>query len=111
MTCLARRTIAFAVLLIGAPVWGCASHANRDGKKDEPIPECTAYVAAYQACMATLAPENIAQARADQARAGIATQLASARDDKARGALRKQCASNRSSLQATCHPGFKGEAQ
>jgi hypothetical protein len=99
-----RRRFALATAgLLLAVLSACGSHAKKDAQDDTPIEECTAFVAAYEHCIATLAPANIAQARADQARAGIAGEIAAAQGETAREALRRRCSDNRTNLQATCH--------
>lgn len=100
-----RQTLALAGLLLGVLLLlGCGSRANGgDGETNPPIEECDAFVAAYAHCLGTLGPERIAQARVQQTRTGLATQVQSAHGDAARTALRKQCADNLSQLKATCH--------
>jgi hypothetical protein len=99
-----RPSIVLASLLLGALLLGCGSHAKGDRAEETnpPIEECDQFVAAYEHCLATLGPDRIAKARAEQTRAGLATQLQAAHGEAARTALRTQCATNLTQLRATC---------
>jgi hypothetical protein len=88
-------------VLIGAFVVACGSHASNDGRETSaPIEECDAFLTAYEHCLDSLGPANVARARVEQTRAGLAAQVGNG--PAARSALRKQCADNLSQIKATC---------
>jgi hypothetical protein len=97
------RALGVAVLLgaLGAPLFACGgSHAAAEVQDAGPIEECEAFVASYQSCLGSLGPADIAQARAEQTRAGLAAQAT--RGPEARAALREKCVANLSRLRTTC---------
>lgn len=75
-------------------------HPIPEAQTNESIQECDAYLTAYEHCLNSLGPAQIAQARVEQTRAGFATQAA--RGEAARAALRKQCVGNLAQIKTTC---------
>jgi hypothetical protein len=94
--------VILAACLTTAVLGACASHAATTGSQDTagPIEECEAFLKGYEHCLDSLGPTKIAQARVEQARAGLAAQVG--HGEAARAALQKQCADNLSQLKATC---------
>jgi hypothetical protein len=100
-----RRPVTLLAPLLAVLALGCGSHAKQDGAQEanpSPIAECDAFVAAYARCLAAHGPERLADARAEQTRAGLATQIHAAQGDGARAVLQKQCSANLSQLKASC---------
>jgi hypothetical protein len=74
------------------------SEASPDGGG---VAECDAYVVAYDRCLTSLGPADVAHGRAEQTRATIAAQLVSA-STSARAEMQTNCARNLARLKATC---------
>jgi hypothetical protein len=92
-----RALVGIAASLLTAACSGdqASGHAMQG---DAAIAECDSYVAAYERCLITLGPTEIAHARAEQARAT----LTQAGTDDARTALRRQCKQNLAQLESSC---------
>jgi hypothetical protein len=97
-----RRMLSVAALFAAAALAACGSHASPSGSNaaDQPIPECEAFLSAYEHCLDSLGPTWIAQARVEQTRAAFATQAA--QGPAAGQALRKQCVDRLSQIKTTC---------
>jgi hypothetical protein len=91
-----------AVALLGVvSLAACGSHGGSSSQNaNEPIPECDAFLTAYEQCLDSLGPLWIAQARVEQTRAAFATQVA--KGPSAGQALRKQCANRLSQIKTEC---------
>ncbi len=91
----------FAVLA-GSAI-ACGGHTGGTGaaaENDETPAECEAFAAAYEHCLGTLGPEQIAKARVEQTRASFVAQAS--RGEAARAALRAQCSANLAQIKSTC---------
>lgn len=80
----------------------CSDHAASSGSNaaDEPIPECEAFLSAYEHCLGSLGPTWIAKARVEQTRAAFVTKAT--QGPGAGQALRKQCVERLSQIKTTC---------
>jgi hypothetical protein len=92
-------------IILGTLLLACGNRAKGRDRQDapQPIEECDQFVAAYARCLGTLGPQDIATARAEQTRAGLAAQIQAAPGPTERTALRKQCANSLSQLKVACH--------
>ncbi len=97
-----RRVLSVAALLGAAAAMACGSHAapGDSNAADQPIPECEAFLTAYEHCLGSLGPAWIAEARVEQTRAAFATQVA--QGPAAGQVLRKQCVERLSQIKTTC---------
>ena len=94
--------VPLASLLAVCASTACSSRPATGGAeaKAEPIPQCEAFLSAYEHCLDALGPSDIARARVEQTRAALTTQLSGG--TAARAALREKCADNLSQLRTTC---------
>jgi hypothetical protein len=83
-------------------VTGCGNHRSSDAQRTaRNIPECDAFVEAYEQCVGALGPPKLTAARIEQTRAGISAQIAASTDESL-PVIRAQCVQNLSQLKATC---------
>ena len=93
-----RWFVFFACVFIA----GCEGRTtSADQTPAAPLRECDAFVAAYQECLRSLGPADLAAARASQTRESLQARIDQS-DAVGREALRRECVANHSQLQATC---------
>ena len=90
-----------ALAFTSASLLACGgNHATADAPDAGPIAECEAFLASYERCLDSLGPADIARARVEQTRAGLAAQAEAG--GTSRAALRQTCAENLAQLGTSC---------
>jgi hypothetical protein len=96
------KLFAAVMVLSLALLPGCGGHGSDATSSDSrsAIPECQAFLGAYEQCLSTLGPANVARERAAQTRTSLGE--AAHGGEKARAELRDRCVANLAQLQMGC---------
>ena len=89
-------TLASALSIVAC---GSRGHGETSGS-EQPIAECEAFLSAYQHCLESLGPKDVAAGRIAQSRETLRAEAS--RSESARSDVRRKCSANLASLASSC---------